>query len=843
MAKDRPDEDLGGGVHAQSRSAHLLSSLPFIDISVPLNVAPSGPWGIPEFEHMVAEDEKGDVLKIEATEYGLKSSAFPLGVGTTSCMSPPTLGMVSASADAYIRRAAHAIPSIFTSFHVTKSEKESQRGESTKEDRDVSKKEHLEKLDDLRLEALWEKLMVLSNEKRRKWKWSGEGLRSFHHVNQFVSHAPSTAMASSMASVSSPSNGREKQMPATGPSEGSPEDDEAESPGDDESDTEENGDADGTASQTCPGMPLSFVHRYLNFGAYSVLSEVASYWSEEIYGFLLRRDLRAYYQHLMEVATNYEQWAAAGGMLDKLTGKDKWKNDPVSPDYDYELLQDRLAQLKKARESGNMSSMMFMLRTSLSRNLGDAGNPRLYGATHVGTKRLIEDCIDEVIRQLHFICEEESPQITLKAKYDFFTQTQRAYGRTALCLSGGGALALCHVGVVKTLFEANLLPRVISGSSGGSIIAACVCTRTDEEVTQLLDPKNVNMNFFERPGEESTFLAKMRKFWKDGDDAFYGQEAFNRTRRILNITVSSSTVYEMPRLLNYLTAPNVVIWSAVAASCAVPFVFNSCPLIAKKKSGFVPWNPSGHRWIDGSVEGYVVAFQCAFQLASAGFPDRISHHSGTDTPTVNPHVLPFMHNTPSPSMLTRAINSMAFLVRSEVHHRLTQLSELGVSSPTVYRVRTILSQRYYGDITIVPSIRMADFTRILGNPDPEMMIYCSNLGERATWPQISLLRNRCKIELCVDDMLYRLRIRRFMDARLTIVSESQGPDFDVRLMGPPTAPPLAGNSSMAHSLPNVVEDFGKRKIRETVSSPMINDVESEPEDYFSIKCTDVNPGG
>lgn len=44
-----------------------------------------------------------------------------------------------------------------------------------------------------------------------------------------------------------------------------------------------------------------------------------------------------------------------------------------------------------------------------------------------------------------------------------------------------------------------------------------------------------------------------------GDMTF--QEAFNRTRRILNITVSSSTVFELPRLLNYLTAPNVVRFS------------------------------------------------------------------------------------------------------------------------------------------------------------------------------------------------------------------------------------------------------------------------------------------
>ena len=67
--------------------------------------------------------------------------------------------------------------------------------------------------------------------------------------------------------------------------------------------------------------------------------------------------------------------------------------------------------------------------------------------------------------------------------------------------------------------------------------------------------------------------------------------------------MSSSTVYEMPRLLNYLTAPNVLIWSAVAASCAIPFVYRAAPLMARDKQGnIVPWNPSGHRWIDGSVE-------------------------------------------------------------------------------------------------------------------------------------------------------------------------------------------------------------------------------------------------
>lgn len=41
-------------------------------------------------------------------------------------------------------------------------------------------------------------------------------------------------------------------------------------------------------------------------------------------------------------------------------------------------------------------------------------------------------------------------------------------------LSGGGSFGFWHFGVVRALFEANLLPRVVSGSSAGSIGARAV---------------------------------------------------------------------------------------------------------------------------------------------------------------------------------------------------------------------------------------------------------------------------------------------------------------------------------------------------------------------------------
>ncbi|KAJ3411302.1 hypothetical protein HDV05_002406 [Chytridiales sp. JEL 0842] len=315
-----------------------------------------------------------------------------------------------------------------------------------------------------------------------------------------------------------------------------------------------------------------------------VAKDVASFWGQKLSRKLLvQHDPQAYYKHLMSVATNYEQWAAAGLALDRLQDNEKWKADPASEDYDHGLLQDRLKQLKVARESGDLASMIFLLRTSLSRNLGDMGNPKLYTKSYVGTKHLIEDYINEVTMQLNMICDTDSPEISLEAKFDFFTNTQRAFGRTALLLSGGAVFGLTHVGVVKTLYEAKMLPKIINGSSVGSIVAAVICTKTDEEL---------------------------------------------------------------------------------------PPIFN------------------------------------------------------------------------------------------EGGKNLCLLSEIGIKGSLLYRVKAILVQKYYGDITIVPSIAVKDYTEIVTNPDNEMMAYYTTVGERATWPQVSIMKNHCQIEMCIDEILYRLRVRK-----------------------------------------------------------------------------------
>ena len=354
-----------------------------------------------------------------------------------------------------------------------------------------------------------------------------------------------------------------------------------------------------------------------------IFTDVFSHYSHKIYLMLLTtRNDKKHYRFLRDKATSYEQWAAAGYMLDRIEGNNSWKQDEKSKYYDHKLVRERLNILRTIRKNGDIPAMIFNLRTSLSRSLGDMGNPMLYEYTHVGTKELIEDYIDEVTKQLNFICDIDIPEFNVEDKLQFLQDTQKAFGRTALLMSGGGTFGLAHVGVVKVLIEQDMLPRVITGSSAGSIVAALLGSRNDKELHFLMDSSMINLNFFERENEQGNPFIRLSRFIKHGvvfdvqvfNECMYDNlgditflEAYNRTRRVLNITVSSSTNFEMPRLLNYLTAPNVIIRSAVAASCALPFVYKAAPLLAKDAhKNIVPWNASGHRWVDGSMEGYII---------------------------------------------------------------------------------------------------------------------------------------------------------------------------------------------------------------------------------------------
>ena len=89
-----------------------------------------------------------------------------------------------------------------------------------------------------------------------------------------------------------------------------------------------------------------------------------------------------------------------------------------------------------------------------------------------------------VSQSLAFIRNNDS--IPLEQKRLLFKSFNRNFGQSALCLSGGGSFGYYHFGVLKAFLDAGLLPRVITGTSAGGLVAALCATRTDHELSQLL---------------------------------------------------------------------------------------------------------------------------------------------------------------------------------------------------------------------------------------------------------------------------------------------------------------------------------------------------------------------
>lgn len=316
----------------------------------------------------------------------------------------------------------------------------------------------------------------------------------------------------------------------------------------------------------------------------------------------------------MDNATTYSEWLEAAQKLDTIEGHDRWKLQDESDLYDANLIRQRLADMRRLEAENDIEGIMFHLRSGMVRGLGGIGNPRLHTHAYVGTKRLIEEYTEQVMKLLKLLHDAPEEDLPLERKLAFFAESRHALGKTGLLLSGGASLGMFHFGVLKALHEHNLLPRVISGSSAGSIVAALVGTRTQDEMDELFVPGTIDLTFFPPAGslrrkvrrllfeghlmEINILKSALRK--NVGDVTFY--EAYERTGKILNITVSPANDYERPRLLNYLTSPNVLIWSAACASCAFPILYQPVELVAKNEAGeLTSYHLTDVKWKDGSL--------------------------------------------------------------------------------------------------------------------------------------------------------------------------------------------------------------------------------------------------
>lgn len=346
--------------------------------------------------------------------------------------------------------------------------------------------------------------------------------------------------------------------------------------------------------------------------------DLCLFWMRQLYAFYKRKDrLKESLKDLQNVQ-NFTEWKAIVTEIDKLTHMDLWRQNFISKHYDYLLVNDRTKLLHDARLRDDFLRIMSLLRSGLIRNFGGISQKRLYTKAYMGTKYKIEEYIHEVLSCLSYLneliktpSERNSDEFIMNGKQlklDFFYDARQLFGSTALLLQGGSLFGLCHLGVVKALYFKGLLPRVIGGSAVGAAVASLACTLTDTELIPILvtiadamgDIDKLNHDVDERYGNVIENVVKkgysqdillFLKFVRDTIGDFTFEEAYLKTEKILNIVVHP-THQLVPSLLNYITAPNVIIWTAVYASIGTGVLSDNVKLYVKDfNNNIVPRNP------------------------------------------------------------------------------------------------------------------------------------------------------------------------------------------------------------------------------------------------------------
>jgi TAG lipase/steryl ester hydrolase/phospholipase A2/LPA acyltransferase len=464
-------------------------------------------------------------------------------------------------------------------------------------------------------------------------------------------------------------------------------------------------------------------------------------------------------QREMDKCESYVDWCTAATEHDELSGQKRWREVDQSTQYDYSQIRLRLDRLRSLRARHDYQGLMFTLNEGIHGNMGGMGRSTLYRRAKMGTKRLIEQYIDEIDDSLRFLAELDTPEISAQEKMDFFYRSNICYGRSALMLSGGGVLGFYHLGVVKTLLDQGLLPRVISGSSAGSLVAGVVGTHTDEELQQFYNPANVH---FEAEREASTFsrmflgaspqidVSDLENMIARLMPEMTFQEAYEKTGRQISVTVAPAEPHQRSRMLNAITSPNVYVRSAVMASCAVPGVFPPVMLMARNVHGeSQPYLPT-RKWVDGSIADDLPA-------------KRLSRLYSTNhyiVSMVNPIATPFLSNDKEMSRLGAALGSLGIGLGREVLNFYRGMAQKqGDNWPRfnllLNGIHALMDQEYSGDINIVPSFRWYNPTKILSHLTEDELVHLMEGGEHSAFQNVESIRLCTKISRTMEDILHR----------------------------------------------------------------------------------------
>jgi predicted acylesterase/phospholipase RssA len=492
-------------------------------------------------------------------------------------------------------------------------------------------------------------------------------------------------------------------------------------------------------------------------------------------------------RQLMKTTRSYPEWAQMARHLDVLEGKEDWKLKINREDLefcDFSQVERNIATLTRVMTATpvNIEELKYVVASHIIRNELGVDAPNLHLDCHSGTKKLITEYNQLVIQALDTLAAASPGVFPVEDKLQFFRHLKLSFGSTALCLSGGGALAMYHMGVVRALLEADLLPNVVSGSSGGSITAAFIACKTKQELLDQILVTDVSTRYFSlgirwfpplleqlahciKTGfliESSDFERTTSHYYSEPMDSsskmmhYTFQDAFEKTGRHVCITVSASDItgHKGPKklLLSHVNTPHVLLWSAVAVSCSLPGIMKGKQLMARDFNGnIVPYSSLEKEWVDGSIQHDLPMETMASRFEVTNF--IVSQ--------VNPHVVPFVGDEiDRPDFRKSVFHKLESVIAGDIRHRLKMLAFLGLF-PKIYghQFSSYLKQNFSGNVTLVPDFILLEAIGIKAilNPTVEDMTRYIEGGQRTVWPKLAYIRHLSSIERCLDGHVETLR--------------------------------------------------------------------------------------
>jgi TAG lipase/lysophosphatidylethanolamine acyltransferase len=300
------------------------------------------------------------------------------------------------------------------------------------------------------------------------------------------------------------------------------------------------------------------------------------------------------------MSSDYSQWVEIATALDQATGNGSWRANYSDALVNLRVLEESIAKMRQLRASGDSGALLRILQPCIARTHCGINNDRLFRDLRpalAGSKFIVEEFVSEMVSAIRFVAAQDC-RMTSQLKLQWMLEARHSHGKTALLLSGGATFGLYHLGVVKALHRQGLLPKILAGSSAGSIMAALVATRAnDEELEDLFEGHFSNATFSQAFDQKGSLRRKLTRFLTTGrlfdisklsailrtqlgDVTFL--EAFNASGRILNVTVSPANSCDSGLLLNHITAPDVLVWSACrCVHCSISrypnFFFHTSP--------------------------------------------------------------------------------------------------------------------------------------------------------------------------------------------------------------------------------------------------------------------------